>query len=85
MPSMENPTTQKRANQPQPRRHEHKSLISLVQIASPALISIPVESTLAINTVDPVCERTKGREPHDAHEDVERVVHEGPGEGHEPD
>jgi len=86
MPRVKDPAAQERADQPKRRRDEYESLVGPVQIAGPAVVSsVPVESASAVDTVDPVGVGTERGEPHQADENVQRVVHEGPGEGDEPD
>jgi len=83
---VEHPHAQERTGKPQNRRNEAKRLGRLPLVAlSTVLQPGPVKDATAINLVNVVDQDGEGGEPGGGEEEVDRVVHEGGGEGQEPD
>lgn len=80
-------TYQERADEPKHAGHETERLgrhplVAVIRV----LDTVPVEDaevakTLDAVDMDPAVQSAKGREPGEGKEEVERIVHECPGEG----
>jgi len=83
---VEHPHAQECTSKPQDGGNKAKSLGSLPLIALTAMFQAsPVEDATTINLVDVIDEDGKGGEPGSGEEEVDGVVHEGRGEGQQPD
>jgi len=83
---VEHPHAQERTSEPQNRRNEAEGLGRLPLIALATVLEAgPVKDAAAIDLVDVIDQHGEGSEPGGGEEEVNRVVHEGGGEGQQPD